>query len=278
MGKKRFKWWFEFIALLYGQLLITKLWLNICFPNAVIESNDSQHRNELTSFVRFEELLLKYFKNSELFTVVPKIVFLDGNVDALNKFLMRDRPGESFDRYRLTLEHFAYLLSCKAEQSHRQSLWASLSRRCFSPKVNLHEEKCQWRAQRCIDRLHWDQSQARIFNGWRGRCVWCEEVSLLLLSGEVNLSSKWIKLILFVSQYLKLRNKRIHSISSYCPIDLFSGKAERMNRAIDGLLLNPQNNLKMFLDGKIIYNEYSKDKSSFRRALTSLFPEASTEK
>lgn len=77
-------------------------------------------------------------------------------------------------------------------------------------------------------------------------------------------------------QYLKLKNKRIRSISSYCPIDLFSGKPERMNRAIEGLLENPQNNLKMFLDGKMIYNEFSKDKRSFTRVLSSLFPETST--
>ena len=47
------------------------------------------------AFVHFEELLQKYFENSECFTVVPKIVFLDVDVHALNAFLMRDRPGEN---------------------------------------------------------------------------------------------------------------------------------------------------------------------------------------
>lgn len=45
------------------------------------------------SFVHYEELLQNYFENSEHFTVVPKIVFLDVDVHALNGFLMRDRPG-----------------------------------------------------------------------------------------------------------------------------------------------------------------------------------------
>jgi len=79
-------------------------------------------------------------------------------------------------------------------------------------------------------------------------------------------------------QYLKLQNNRIDDISSYCPIDLFSAIPERMNRAICGLLENPQNNLKMFEDGKMIYNEYSEDKSPLRKALTQLFPDVCSEK
>lgn len=72
-----------------------------------------------------------------------------------------------------------------------------------------------------------------------------------------------------------MKNAKIQTVSSYCPIDLFSGEAERMNGAIRGLIVNPQNNLKMFLDGKMIYNEFVKDKSSLRKAFTSLFPETS---
>lgn len=73
---------------------------------------------------------------------------------------------------------------------------------------------------------------------------------------------------------MKLKNAKIKSISSYCPIDLFSGQSDRMNRAIKGLMDNPQNNMKMFQDGKMIYNEYSKDKNSLRRVVQSLFPDA----
>lgn len=62
----------------------------------IAESKCADHKNELTSFIHFEELLLKYFENADHFTVVPKIVFLDVDVHALNNFLMRDRPGEQF--------------------------------------------------------------------------------------------------------------------------------------------------------------------------------------
>lgn len=76
-----------------------------------------------------------------------------------------------------------------------------------------------------------------------------------------------------VFQYLKLKTAKISNISQYCPIDLFSNKADRMNRAIKGLIENPQNNLKMFQDGKMVYNEYSHDKSSLKRIMKSLFPD-----
>lgn len=83
------------------------------------------------------------------------------------------------------------------------------------------------------------------------------------------LSTKKISLIF---QYLKLKNAKIKNVSSYCPIDLFSGNAQRMNSAIKGLFKNPQNNLKMFMNGKTVYNEYSDDKLQLKRVLKNIFP------
>lgn len=62
-------------------------------PFLIIELNHNDHKNELVSFIEFEELLQEYFENADHFTVVPKIVFLDVDIHALNSFLMRDRPG-----------------------------------------------------------------------------------------------------------------------------------------------------------------------------------------
>ncbi|XP_015174309.1 PREDICTED: inositol-pentakisphosphate 2-kinase [Polistes dominula] len=58
-----------------------------------------------------------------------------------------------------------------------------------------------------------------------------------------------------LTQYYKLKMKMIDHRSSYCPFDLFSGDEERMKEAIKGLLRSPQNNLKIFKDGTIIYDE-----------------------
>lgn len=78
---------------------------------------------------------------------------------------------------------------------------------------------------------------------------------------------------MLILQYLKLKNAKITNVSKYCPIDLFSGNAERMNRAIKGLFENPQNNLKMFQNGETVYNEYTQDKKALRRILEKIFPD-----
>ncbi|KAI4486844.1 hypothetical protein M0804_006214 [Polistes exclamans] len=58
-----------------------------------------------------------------------------------------------------------------------------------------------------------------------------------------------------LAQYYKLKKKMIDHRSSYCPFDLFSGDEKRMREAIKGLLRSPQNNLKIFKDGTIIYDQ-----------------------
>ncbi|KAI4503089.1 hypothetical protein M0802_002133 [Mischocyttarus mexicanus] len=58
-----------------------------------------------------------------------------------------------------------------------------------------------------------------------------------------------------LGQYYKLKKKMIDHRSSYCPFDLFSGDEVRMKESIKGLLRSPQNNLKIFKDGTIIYDQ-----------------------
>ncbi|CAB3380320.1 Hypothetical predicted protein [Cloeon dipterum] len=58
-----------------------------------------------------------------------------------------------------------------------------------------------------------------------------------------------------MKQYLKLKNRSIARLSDYCPLNLYSGNKQRMQDAIRALLFSPQNNLKIFKDGCLIYGE-----------------------
>ncbi|XP_026816575.1 inositol-pentakisphosphate 2-kinase-like isoform X1 [Rhopalosiphum maidis] len=51
-------------------------------------------------------------------------------------------------------------------------------------------------------------------------------------------------------QYLKLCRGDVRRPSGYCPLDMFSGRRERVRRSVRALLRDPQNNLKLFLDGE----------------------------
>ncbi|XP_024946722.1 uncharacterized protein LOC107273612 isoform X2 [Cephus cinctus] len=60
-----------------------------------------------------------------------------------------------------------------------------------------------------------------------------------------------------LTQYYKLKNGTVSQRSRYCPLDLFSGDNDRMQNALRGLLESPQNNLKIFKDGIIVYSQDS---------------------
>lgn len=61
-----------------------------------------------------------------------------------------------------------------------------------------------------------------------------------------------------LKQYIKLETGAIKEKSSYCPLDLFSGNIIVMRHALIGLVENPQNNLKFFENGVVVYDADSK--------------------
>ncbi|CAH2012357.1 unnamed protein product [Acanthoscelides obtectus] len=70
------------------------------------------------------------------------------------------------------------------------------------------------------------------------------------------LSEKHFPACLFcMHQYLKAEKKQIRCLSKYCPEDLFSGDDIRMKYAIKSLIEVPQNNFRIFKNGKLVYGE-----------------------
>ncbi|KAJ7523133.1 hypothetical protein O6H91_18G039100 [Diphasiastrum complanatum] len=55
-------------------------------------------------------------------------------------------------------------------------------------------------------------------------------------------------------QHLKYMEGKLKSISSYSPLDLFSGTSEGIYHAIESLFRTPQNNLRVFIDGTKLFS------------------------
>jgi len=79
------------------------------------------------------------------------------------------------------------------------------------------------------------------------------------ISLELKPKCGWIpagrKTCYFCFQQLeKIRRGKYESRSAYCPVDLFCPVLNRKRFALAQLFQNPQNNLRFFIDGKLIYS------------------------
>ncbi|XP_016980650.2 inositol-pentakisphosphate 2-kinase isoform X4 [Drosophila rhopaloa] len=72
-------------------------------------------------------------------------------------------------------------------------------------------------------------------------------------------------------QLLKLHNGKIKRLGHYCPLDLFSGAPSRMVDALNALLACPQNNLRVFQNGNLIYGDHA-NSISFDELHSRVFP------
>ncbi|XP_050325393.1 inositol-pentakisphosphate 2-kinase [Bactrocera neohumeralis] len=70
-------------------------------------------------------------------------------------------------------------------------------------------------------------------------------------------------------QFLKLHTGKINRRTSYCPLALFSGVPAQMVTAIDALLRCPQNNLRIFRNGILVYDG---EKHCYEDLAQTIFP------
>jgi len=61
------------------------------------------------------------------------------------------------------------------------------------------------------------------------------------------------------------KGNRLEQMSQYDPLDLFSGETQRISRAIRALFICPQNNLKVYSAGNLIYGHDVVDLGGFQR-------------
>ncbi|KAL9920131.1 inositol phosphate kinase 1 isoform 2-T5 [Glossina fuscipes fuscipes] len=70
-------------------------------------------------------------------------------------------------------------------------------------------------------------------------------------------------------QLLKLKQEKIRQLSHYCPINLFSGVPDKMFNALQALFECPQNNLRIYRNGQLIYDDHLSGNCSIEQVFPS---------
>ncbi|XP_051860146.1 inositol-pentakisphosphate 2-kinase isoform X1 [Drosophila albomicans] len=87
----------------------------------------------------------------------------------------------------------------------------------------------------------------------------CNRTNLLASGGErlTELTPDKCRCRYCSMQHLKLQTGKIKRLGEYCPMELFSGTPGRMVNALNALFACPQNNLRVFQRGNLIYGDHA---------------------
>lgn len=187
------------------------------------ENENTQDARVKASLVYYEKVILPLF--SEAYFQQPKLARIKKQqVDNLNKILRDVRPQFRRNKvikpgYVTVFEDLSLLPSCLITKV------SSLTR-------NVNEKVL-------------DPTQSPVY------CVELKPKQGWLAPAD----RKFEKCSFCLNQYLKLLDNSIQSLSDYCPLDFFSGDKSRMLNAINALLATPQNNVRIFQNGILVFGD-----------------------
>lgn len=184
-----------------------------------------EQRQLLEDMISFIDVVLKPLFGS--FIDIPKLVYLTSNhVEVINTIAEGSRPGHRLHKSIEVKDSYALLLPDYCGQPRLGRTIRTNSRRfkLVGPVISTEIKP----KQGFLPDLESLPSELAI---------------------KANVSRFCLK------QYHKQRRGSVRGLSSYCPLDLFSGCERRMTIAIESLLDTPQNNFRLFKDLSLVYGE-----------------------
>ncbi|KAI1307950.1 Inositol-pentakisphosphate 2-kinase [Halotydeus destructor] len=186
-----------------------------------------EQREALDLIVNFTENVLIRLLNLSPFAECPKVVYLcDKDMSHINKLISNSRPDARTHKTVAENGSFALLMAdyCAFGCSSDVIMIRGKAFRLSGPIISTELKPKQ---------------------GFLP--------SRDILSDDMAIMSSVTRFHL--TQHLKLQENMTDKISTYCPLDLFSGCPYRTKKAIKALLDNPQNNLRVFENSRQIYGD-----------------------
>jgi len=95
---------------------------------------------------------------------------------------------------------------------------------------------------------------------------------------DKNKPCKYLTCRYCMQQFTKLQQGLILNLSSFCPTNLFSNRLERITRGLVDLIENPQNNMRLYIDGVLSWFDDNSDANrNFKSELLSVLSKHSVE-
>lgn len=178
--------------------------------------------------MKFIHLIMKPLADPFLSSATELVHLKSDFINILSKIVEAERPLHRLDKTLHLDDQYALVMDDLCMLPHHLTRQLSLEDFC-GPTISVEIKPKQGFLP--IHRLAMKSSNDQFTAGMKSSCLYG------------------------LTQCLKLARGRIKETSNYCPINLFSGCPIKMRNALEGLLRNPQNNLRIFKDLALAYDE-----------------------